>query len=94
MLAIHASTNTRFKHIKERSRSDAPSRLDDFTTRDRRELTVGISEAIALADETLSNNNLTTGELKEKAFTIVQKWVDELSDTDRIKDKYADLNNK
>ena len=94
LLAIHASTNTRFKHIKKRSRSDAPSRLDDFTTRDRRELTVGISEAIALADETLSNNNLTTGELKEKAFTIVQKWVDELSDTDRIKDKYADLNNK
>ena len=94
LLAIHASTDTRFKHIKKRSRSDAPSRLDDFATRDRRELTVGISEAIALADETLSNNNLTIGELKEKAFTIIQKWLNELYDTDRIKDKYVDLNNK
>src|SRR3712207_7332182 len=49
------------------------SSIQDFVVRDKRELTVGISEAIALADETLSNNDLTIEELKEKGFKIIQK---------------------
>ena len=49
--------------------------IEDFVTRDKRELTVGISEAIALADETLSNNDLTIEQLKEKAFTIIKGWL-------------------
>jgi dephospho-CoA kinase len=56
LLAIHASTNTRFIYTKERARFDSPSNIQDFVVRDKRELIVGISEAIALADETLSNN--------------------------------------
>ena len=75
LLAIHASTVTRFGYLKQRARSDAPLITDDFTIRDKRELTVGISEAIALADEILSNNNLTIQELKEKAFAIIQRWI-------------------
>jgi dephospho-CoA kinase len=75
LLAIHASTNMRFTHLKERARSDDPSVLHDFMSRDQRELTVGISEAIALADETLSNNDLTIEQLAEKAFTIIEKWL-------------------
>jgi dephospho-CoA kinase len=75
LLAIHASTNRRFTHLKERARPDDPSVMQDFMTRDKRELTVGISEAIALADETLSNNDLTIDQLKEKAFTIIKKWL-------------------
>ena len=43
--------------------------------RDKRELTVGISEAIALSDESISNNNLTIEELKEKTYEIIQKWI-------------------
>ena len=85
LLAIHASTNTRFGHLKERIRHDAPSTIDDFVRRDKRELAVGISEAIALADETLSNNNLTIKGLKEKAFETVQKWVKEIKDNSRIR---------
>ena len=50
--------------------------------RDKRELTVGISEAIALADETLSNNDLTIEELKEKGFEIIQKWIAEINKSD------------
>jgi dephospho-CoA kinase len=75
LLAIHASTNMRFTHLKERARSDDPSVVQDFMSRDQRELTVGISEAIALADETLSNNDLTIDQLTEKAFTIIEKWL-------------------
>ncbi|HET7285742.1 MAG: AAA family ATPase [Nitrososphaeraceae archaeon] len=78
ILAIHASTITRFWHLKERARTDDPLVRDHFITRDKRELTVGISEAIALADETLSNNEITIEELKEKAFTIIQKWITEI----------------
>jgi dephospho-CoA kinase len=77
LLAIHASQDTRFKHIKERARSDAPASTDEFAGRDRRELSVGISEAIALADETLSNNELTLHQLKERACKIVDEWIKE-----------------
>ena len=77
LLAIHASQDTRFKHIKDRGRSDAPASSDEFAGRDRRELSVGISEAIALADETLSNNELSLQELKERACKIVEEWMEE-----------------
>jgi dephospho-CoA kinase len=75
LLAIHASADTRFKHIKQRARSDKPLNEEDFVVRDKRELIVGISEAIALSDESISNNNLTIEELKEKAYEIIQKWI-------------------
>ena len=78
VLAIHASTIIRFCHLKERARTDDPLVRDHFITRDKRELTVGISEAIALADETLSNNEITIEELNQKAFAIIQKWIDEI----------------
>jgi dephospho-CoA kinase len=75
LLAIHASADTRLKHIKQRARLDKPLNEEDFVVRDKRELTVGISEAIALSDESISNNNLTIEELKEKAYEIIQKWI-------------------
>jgi len=77
LLAIHASQDTRFRHLRERGRSDAPASSDDFTGRDKRELSVGISEAIALADETLSNNELTFEQLKQEACRIVEEWLAE-----------------
>jgi dephospho-CoA kinase len=77
LLAIHASQDTRFKHLQDRGRSDAPASTDEFAGRDRRELSVGISEAIALADETLSNNELTLEQLKDRAYQIVDEWLRE-----------------
>jgi len=84
LLAIHASAHTRFDHLKKRARGDAPLNENDFGTRDKRELDVGISEAIAMSDEMLSNNNLTIEELKENAVGIVQKWVGEFYDDNGI----------
>jgi dephospho-CoA kinase len=75
ILAIHGSVITRFLHLKNRSRSDAPSSLEDCIMRDRRELSVGISEAIAFADEMISNNEITVEQLKKKAKSIVKKWI-------------------
>jgi dephospho-CoA kinase len=79
VLAVHASTNTRYNHIKQRGRSDVPLDNNDFESRDKRELDIGISEAIALADEVVSNNNLTKEELKHRVLAIVQKWIDKIN---------------
>jgi dephospho-CoA kinase len=76
LLAIHASADTRYKHIKQRDRSDVPLDNNEFLIRDRRELDVGISEAIALSDEVVSNNNLTKDGLRDRALAIARKWSD------------------
>ena len=78
LLAIHASSHIRFVHLKERRRTDAPLAQSDFMERERRELDVGISEVIALADEVISNNRLTLGQLKATALEIVMKWINSL----------------
>ncbi|HXW12343.1 MAG TPA: AAA family ATPase [Nitrososphaeraceae archaeon] len=77
LLAIHGSTFTRYSHIKERARSDVPSNIGEFDKRDKVEMGVGISDAIALADETISNNDISISELCDLSFHIVQKWMDE-----------------
>jgi hypothetical protein len=41
------------------------------------EMEVGISDAIALADETISNNDISISELCELSLRTVQKWIDE-----------------
>jgi dephospho-CoA kinase len=77
LLAIHGSTFTRYTHVKERKRSDVPSNIDEFDKRDKTEMEVGISNAIALADETVSNNDITISQLCEQSFTTVKKWMQE-----------------
>ena len=77
LLAIHGSTFTRYTHVKERHRSDVPSNIDEFDKRDKTEMGVGISNAIALADETISNNDITISQLCEQSFTTVLKWMRE-----------------
>jgi dephospho-CoA kinase len=75
ILAIHASGDTRYKFLTDRGRSDAPSDREDFTKRDSREIGVGMSESIALADETISNNNLTIKELVDTAYRVIKGWM-------------------
>ena len=77
LLAIHGSTLTRYTHVKERQRSDVPSNIVEFDKRDKTEMDVGISNAIALADETISNKDITISQLCEQSFAVVQKWMQE-----------------
>ena len=77
LLAIHGSTFTRYTHVRERGRSDVPSNLGEFDKRDKIELDVGISNAIALADETISNNDISISELCQRSFITIQKWIQE-----------------
>lgn len=76
LLAIHASTDTRFDFLQKRGRSDDPQTKDHFVERDSRELGVGISNPIALSDDAISNTGLTKDELIESAFKIIQSWVE------------------
>jgi dephospho-CoA kinase len=75
VLAIHASGDTRFRFLTGRGRSDAPSDRGDFAKRDSREIGVGMSEPIAMADETISNNNLTIEQLVSTAYGIIKGWL-------------------
>ena len=62
LLAIHASTDTRFNFLQKRGRSDDPQTKEHFNERDNRELGVGISNSIALSDFAISNIGLTKDE--------------------------------
>ena len=79
LLAIHASSTTRFQHIKKRDRSDSPVNYEKFSERDKREVEVGIAEAIAFADEIVSNNIISIKEFKEIVEKIVEKWITEFN---------------
>jgi dephospho-CoA kinase len=75
LLSIHASADTRYHFLSSRKRSDDPQDRNMFDERDNREISVGISASIALADETISNNNLTIDQLIDTTYKIIQKWL-------------------
>ena len=76
LLSIEATAETRFKFLKARWRSDDPETKEKFAERDNREISVGIDKPISIADETISNNDLTLDELTELAHTVIKKWID------------------
>ncbi len=76
VLAVHASRERRFNFLVKRGRSDAPSDIKEFDSRDRREMDVGIAEAIVLSDAIVSNDT-TIDELVRHALTIVKSWIEE-----------------
>ncbi len=75
ILAVHASGDTRFGYLTHRKRTDDPENREEFVVRDSREIKVGMSESIALADETISNNNLTIQQLVDSAYNIIKGWI-------------------
>ena len=76
LLAIHASTDTRFNFLQKRGRSDDPQTKEHFNERDDRELGVGVSNSIALSDFAISNIGLSKEELIKKSYDIIQRWVE------------------
>ena len=76
LLAIHASTGTRFDFLQKRGRSDDPQTQEHFEERDNRELGVGISNSIALSDYAISNIGLSKDELIESGFRVIQSWIE------------------
>jgi len=76
LLSIEASADTRYKFLSSRGRSDDPKTKEKFSERDNRELGVGIGKPIEMADETISNSNITLDELIEQAYKVIEKWID------------------
>ena len=75
LLSIEATADTRYKFLGSRGRSDDPITREKFEERDNRELGVGIGESIAIADETISNSNIALNELTERAYKVIEKWI-------------------
>lgn len=82
ILAVHASTDTRFEFLKTRKRHDDPQTRDHFNQRDSREMSVGISDSIALSDYALSNAGLTKDGLVDEAFRIISGWLKDVNQPD------------
>ena len=75
LLSIEATADTRYKFLSSRGRSDDPITREKFEERDNRELGVGIGESIAIADETIVNSDITLDELTERAYKVIEKWI-------------------
>ena len=75
LLAVEASSETRFNFLTQRKRSDDPLTKEKFEERDNREISVGLQEIIKLADETIEDNNVTIDELVNSAIEIFQNWI-------------------
>ncbi len=55
IVAIHASPAVRYERLVKRKRADAPADLNEFDERDRRELSWGVGEVLALSDYLVDN---------------------------------------
>lgn len=75
LLAVTASRDRRYRLLTERRRGDAPASRSGFEERDARELSVGVGDAIALADESISNERATAEELGNRVVELVEWWV-------------------
>lgn len=77
VVTVHASPKMRFKRLSSRGRSDDPKSWEVFEERDLRELSVGIGNAIALAEYVIINDgtkeilNARTAEVLEK---VEKQW--------------------
>jgi dephospho-CoA kinase len=75
LLAVHASRQRRFALLSERRRTDDPPNVESFNARDERELSIGIGNAIALADEVISNERLLPQELAQAVVKLARGWM-------------------
>lgn len=80
MLAVHASPEIRFNNLCRRGRQDAPISRAFFDARDRRELSVGVGDVIALADGVVVNEGITLIGLRRRGRSLMRKWVKQLED--------------
>ena len=76
LLAVNASSDTRFNFLSERKRSDDPLTREKFEERDNREIGVGLQEIIELADQSIENNNVTIDQMADSAIKIFQNWTE------------------
>lgn len=77
LIAIHSSPETRFKRLWKRRRSDDPQDGGAFHERDTRELSVGLGNAIAMAEHMIINEddiNIVKRKIEENLRKVEAKW--------------------
>jgi dephospho-CoA kinase len=78
LVAVHASPETRFNRLFNRRRSDDPDRWEVFRDRDMRELSVGVGNVIAMAEQIIVNDNSmeqVKAKVEETLQRIEEKWM-------------------
>ncbi len=76
--AVHAPPEARFTRLTNRNRSDDPSAWEVFRERDIRELSVGLGNVIAMAEQMIVNDNSvedTKDKVTEALRRIEEKWL-------------------
>jgi dephospho-CoA kinase len=77
LVAIHTSPEARFKRLFARHRSDDPKVMETFRERDRRELSVGLGNTIAMADHIIVNEGnieATKTRARQVLMRVERKW--------------------
>jgi len=77
LIAVHSSSESRYNRLYSRRRSDDPDDWELFHERDMRELSVGLGNAIAMAEHIIVNeNNRDTVKAKARRvfWRIERKW--------------------
>jgi len=78
LIAIHSSPETRFKRLYNRQRSDDPKNWEIFHERDMRELSVGLGNAIAMAEHLIINEEkreIVKEKIKKVLRKVEEKWM-------------------
>ena len=77
LIAVHASPRTRFNRLMNRRRSDDTAEWQVFHERNMRELSVGLGNVIAMAEQMVVNDNSfgeVKAKVKESLQRIEEKW--------------------
>jgi len=78
LTAIHSSPETRFNRLYHRKRSDDPSNWKVFHERDMRELSVGLGEALAMAEYLIVNEerlDIVKERIRQILMKVEEKWM-------------------
>jgi dephospho-CoA kinase len=78
LIAVHSSPEERFRRLFNRRRSDDPKEWEVFSERDIRELSVGLGNAIAMAEYIIVNTGSIEQvkvKVKETLQGIEEKWM-------------------
>ena len=78
LIAVHASPETRFNRLHRRGRSDDPDGWELFHKRDARELSVGLGDAIAMAEYLIlneKNRDHAKAMVREALRRVERKWM-------------------
>ena len=77
LIAIHASPETRFKRLYTRRRSDDAERWHLFQERDTRELSVGVGNALGMAQYIIMNEesaDVARAKIKQILLKVEEEW--------------------